>query len=162
MKKKIIGYVHHFSKRKIPLKHIEEEAGRHLSVLKYSSLFIIAFSLPFLAFFALVRNVFYFDIAVMAISVFILANFFPDALVLLTIRFFPDRAHNIYKVFHSKKGVLLFSVLVFVSFFSVLSFQRTAFVALFGFLGYYTHIFVDKIEVFEYACCYRIKKILGN
>lgn len=162
MKKKILGYIHQFSKRKIPLKHIEEEAGRHLSVLKYSSLFLIAFSLPFLAFFALIRSVFYFDIAVIAISVFVLASFFPDMLVLLSIRIFPKRAYNVYKIFHSKKGMLLFFTLVFASSFFALSFQKAIFLALLGFLGYSTHIIVDKIEVFEDACCSRIKKFLGN
>ncbi len=162
MKKKILGYIHQFSKRKIPLKHIEEEAGRHLSTLKYSSIFLIVISSPLLAFFMLIKNVFYFDIAVIALYVFILAGFFPDMLVLLAIRFFPHHAHNFYKILHSKKGLLLFSVLIFVSLFSVLSFQRAAFVALFGFLGYGMHIIVDKIESFEDACCSRIKKILGN
>lgn len=157
MKEILIKLAHKASKRKINITHIEEEMNRHISIMKFSLLIFLPILLLSLIFWV-VRRLFYFDIFFISVAFFIMASFFPDILTLLAFCLHK----NYYRLFHSNKGMIISSAVSFVLFMSFLPFHKSLFITSMIFVGYATHLSIDKIEKFQEFICSIVKKLQKN
>lgn len=139
--------------------HIEDEINRHVFIMKLSLLIFLPILLLSLIF-LFVKGLFflYLDVFFISIAVFVAATFLPDILTLLAFCFHK----NYHRLFHSSKGLLMSLMLGFALFMAFLPFHKSLFITSMFFIGYATHLSIDKIEKLQEFICSAVKKFQKN
>jgi len=121
-----------------------------LSLLIFLPILLLSFIFLF------VKGLFflYLDMFFISIAAFVAASFFPDMLTLFGLCIHK----NHHRLFHSSKGLLISSMLGFVLFMSFLPFHKSLFITSMIFVGYATHLSIDKVEKLQDFICLMFKR----
>ncbi len=157
MKHFLIRLAQKASKGRINTAHIEEEIDRHASIMKLSLLVFLPILLLSLILW-IAKGLFYLDMLFISIASFIAASFLPDILTMLA--FCLHKNH--YRLFHSSKGMLISLLSGFTLFMAFLPFHKSLFITSMLFVGYATHLSIDKIEKLQGFVCSMLKHFQKN
>jgi small-conductance mechanosensitive channel len=151
MKERIKNFLHELLDKKVSKKHIEEEWERHLEVAKKSVEYFFTFLALITIYVFFTYEVLIVDLVAASLFILFISNFMPDIFYIVWKILRNDKSYipSIKRIYsHRSIGLITYTFSIFMLFNLFFDIKFSLAAAFFAFVGYWSHLATDRVELF--------------